>query len=200
MATAVRSSTSAGLSDLGQSVAVDTLDHVVVVGSTYQGSTGSDFAVAKLDSSGELDNTFGGNGRVTTDFRLNDFASDDLGQNVAFDAQGRILVIGYSFSYSGSEDSYASDIDIARYLSGANAAPAAHDSTLTTAEDNSVAGTLFATDGDSPTLTYRIASGAVHGTVTITNINTGAYTYYAGRRLQRTRHLHFQRQRRQPRL
>ena len=166
-----------GPSDFGQSIAVDTQDQVVVAGYSYQGSTGYDFAVAKLDTSGELDNTFGSNGRVTTDFRLSDFASDDFGQNVAFDAQGRILVIGSSFTYSDSGDSYASDIEIARYLTGANAAPAAHDSTLTTAEDNSVAGTLSATDGDSPTLTYRIASGAVHGTVTITNINTGAYTY-----------------------
>ena len=47
-------------------------------------------------------------------------------------------------------------------------------------EDNAISGTAVATDVDSPSLTYSLIGangGAQHGTVTITNAATGAYTY-----------------------
>src|SRR5206468_11965698 len=59
-----------------------------------------------------------------------------------------------------------------------NNGPVASDGTLTTAEDTPKSGALVASDNDSPVLTYSVVdqSGA-HGTVTITNVNTGAYNY-----------------------
>ena len=59
-----------------------------------------------------------------------------------------------------------------------NNGPSATDGTLTTAEDTPKKGTLVASDSDSPTLTYSVVdqTGA-HGTVTITDVNTGAYSY-----------------------
>ena len=59
-----------------------------------------------------------------------------------------------------------------------NNGPLATNGTLTTAEDTPKKGTLVASDSDSPTLTYSVVdqTGA-HGTVTITDVNTGAYTY-----------------------
>src|SRR5206468_2308377 len=59
-----------------------------------------------------------------------------------------------------------------------NDAPVAQDGTLSTTEDMPATGTLVATDMDSPTLTYSLVSTAsAHGTVTITDVHTGAYSY-----------------------
>src|SRR5439155_7394995 len=59
-----------------------------------------------------------------------------------------------------------------------NDVPVAQDGTLTTAEDTLATGTLIATDVENSTLTYSVVSQAnAHGTVTITNVNTGAYSY-----------------------
>jgi VCBS repeat-containing protein len=59
-----------------------------------------------------------------------------------------------------------------------NRVPVASSGTLTVDED-SVAnpGTLVATDADGDALTYSIVTPASHGTATITNAATGAYTY-----------------------
>ena len=62
-------------------------------------------------------------------------------------------------------------------INGTNDAPVASDGSLTTNEDNSKTGTLIASDVDVETLTYSIVANGSKGTATITNINTGAYTY-----------------------
>ena len=65
-------------------------------------------------------------------------------------------------------------------------APTASNATLSTKTNTAATGTLSATDPDSgQTLTYSILAQPAHGTVTITNAATGAYTYtpssgYAG--------------------
>ena len=51
---------------------------------------------------GSLDNTFGTGGKVTTDFG----SSDDGGQSIAIQSDGKILVAGYN--YNG----YNSDFDL----------------------------------------------------------------------------------------
>jgi len=69
---------------------------------------------------------------------------------------------------------------------GSDTAPTANNGALTTTTDTAANGTLSATDPDSgQTLTYSIVTQPTHGTVTITNATTGAYTYapatgYAG--------------------
>src|SRR4029079_16991638 len=58
-----------------------------------------------------------------------------------------------------------------------NHAPVAQNGTLTTNEDTTGSGTLVATDADGNPLTYSIVANGTHGTATVTNASTGAYTY-----------------------
>ena len=59
-----------------------------------------------------------------------------------------------------------------------NNAPVAADGSLTTDEDTPTTGTLAANDVDGDALTYSIVDqSSAHGTVTITNTATGAYSY-----------------------
>jgi hypothetical protein len=55
--------------------------------------------------------------------------------------------------------------------------PVANDGALTVAEDQSANGTLTAIVGNSAVVTYSIVRPPTHGTVTITDATTGAYTY-----------------------
>src|SRR5262245_13514944 len=71
------------------SVAVDSLDRVVVAGYTYAGST-FDFAVARLTAAGALDDSFDGDGKQTIDYLgFNDYAF-----GVADDFVERVVVAG----------------------------------------------------------------------------------------------------------
>ena len=51
----------------------------------------SNFAVARYDSNGSLDSSFGTNGKLTTDFGDNDYVN-----SIALQADGKIVVAGYS--------------------------------------------------------------------------------------------------------
>ncbi len=62
-------------------------------------------------------------------------------------------------------------------VTGVNDAPIATAASFTTNEDTLYSGTLSATDIDSSSFTYSINTNASHGTVTITNASTGAYSY-----------------------
>src|SRR5439155_14370758 len=56
-----------------------------------------------------------------------------------------------------------------------NDAPVANDANATTPEDTPLIGTLVATDVDSAVLTFRIVTGATHGTVVLSV--AGGFTY-----------------------
>jgi hypothetical protein len=58
-----------------------------------------------------------------------------------------------------------------------NVAPVANNGTLSTSEDTAATGLLTGSDGDADPLVYSLVGNAAKGTVTITNISTGAYTY-----------------------
>ena len=77
-----------GGDDSGNGVAIDSNGDIAVVGSTN--ATGTDFAVAKLDSSGALDSSFDADGRVTTDIN----GGGDAAAAVAFDPDHKILAVG----------------------------------------------------------------------------------------------------------
>jgi uncharacterized delta-60 repeat protein len=75
-----------------QAVAIQSDGKIVVVGTTTNNMTRSDFAVARYNVDGRLDTTFGGDGKVTTDFYSQ---SSDTASAVAIQADGKIVVAGY---------------------------------------------------------------------------------------------------------
>src|SRR5262249_6685254 len=74
-------------------LAADGEGRLLVAGSVFD-NNGSDFAVARYNTDGSLDTSFGTNGIITTDLG----SPNDYGNGLALDAQGRILVTGYSWN------------------------------------------------------------------------------------------------------
>jgi len=89
-----------GNNDKGYSLALDDDGNVFVAGYAYTDSN-NDFAVIKLDPSGELATDFGGDGKVTIDI----CGSSDYGQSLALDDDGNVFVAGYA--YTGSNYDFA---------------------------------------------------------------------------------------------
>jgi uncharacterized delta-60 repeat protein len=83
---------------------IDDDGKIVVAGYSYNGSN-YDFALARYNTNGTLDLTFGTGGKVTTDFGT----SDDFALALGIDDDGKIVVAGYS--YNGSKYYFA----LARY-------------------------------------------------------------------------------------
>ncbi len=82
----------------------------VVVGYSDQGATSRDFAVVRYDASGNLDTTFSGDGKLTTDFS----GLSNGARSVALQPDGKIVAAGYA--WNGSNYDFA----IARYDSSGN--------------------------------------------------------------------------------
>ena len=96
-------------SDVGRGVTLDSQGRILVSGYSYQGgTTGYDFAVARLTSSGALDGSFSGDGKQTIDFG----SFDDFGWGVAVDSQDNVLVAGYS-----NQGATGNDFAVARLTS-----------------------------------------------------------------------------------
>ncbi len=60
---------------------------------------------------------------------------------------------------------------------GGNSTPTANNGSVSTPENTAVNGTLSASDTDGDTLTFAVVANPAHGTVTINNAATGAFTY-----------------------
>ncbi|MGH8161437.1 MAG: tandem-95 repeat protein, partial [Gammaproteobacteria bacterium] len=83
-----------------------------------------------------------------------------------------------SFTFKASDgtlDSNTATVSVT--VKAVNHPPVASNGTLTTDENQSASGTLAASDADGDALTFSIVSKPAHGTVTITDASTGAYTY-----------------------
>ncbi|MGX7666376.1 T9SS type A sorting domain-containing protein [Flavobacterium pedocola] len=89
-----------------QSVAVQSDGKIVVVGVAENRLHTDDFALARYNNNGSLDATFGSDGKVTTSF----IGSYSVGQSIAIQGDGKIVVAGYS-----SNGSYDADFAMARY-------------------------------------------------------------------------------------
>jgi uncharacterized delta-60 repeat protein len=87
--------TDIGASDLAHSVALQPDGKIVAAGNSGTGSDGA-FAVARYNTNGTLDTSFGGTGKVTTDIGV----SQDVAYSVAIQPSGKIVAAGYSFSGS----------------------------------------------------------------------------------------------------
>ena len=86
--------TAFGTSDAYGNTALIQNDNKIIVA----GSSNADFALARYNSNGSLDTTFGIDGKVTTDFNLN----TENGFAIAMQTDGKIILIGNSFSDSSN--------------------------------------------------------------------------------------------------
>jgi uncharacterized delta-60 repeat protein len=73
---------------------------------------GYDFALARYKPDGSLDGSFGGDGKVTTDFS----GGNDSAHSIAIDSQGRIVAAGFN----GTPESDLGDFALARFNPAGN--------------------------------------------------------------------------------
>jgi len=92
--------------DYGLSVAIQSDGKILAAGYSHNGSN-NDFAVVRYNSNGTLDNSFGTNGKVTTDIG----GGNDRAYSLAIQSDGKIVVAG------SSPNSPDYDFAIARYNS-----------------------------------------------------------------------------------
>lgn len=90
-----------GNNDKGWSVVIQTDGKILVAGVAEIGP-GNDFALARYDTAGLLDNTFDADGKVTTDF-----GNFDEGRSVTIQPDGKIVVAGYTWDAINSRLDYA---------------------------------------------------------------------------------------------
>lgn len=99
---------STSISDEPYSIALAQSDRLVVVGSSVAQDYSSKVGLARFDANGNLDQTFGSGGRVTTTFMRHAEATA-----VAIQADGKIVVVGAT---SGSAPNAKIHVTLARYL------------------------------------------------------------------------------------
>lgn len=93
-----------GFNDLAQSAIIQNDGKIVLAGYSNNG-VNNDFALARYNSDGSLDTSFGNNGKVTTDIN----AGNDVAQAIIAVANGKLVVTGYS--WNGTND----DVALVRY-------------------------------------------------------------------------------------
>ena len=94
-----------GSHDFANAIAIQTDGRIVAVGQTLDGSD-YDFAAVRYNTDGTLDTTFGGTGKVTTDFGT----TQDIAAGVAIQGDGRIVLAG------NAHTAVAGDVALVRYL------------------------------------------------------------------------------------
>jgi uncharacterized delta-60 repeat protein len=85
--------------DHGIAVGIQTDGKIVVAGST---SSNNDFAVARLNTDGSLDATFDTDGKATPTF-----GGVDVGNDLAIQPDGKIVVVGFTDQGGGATDNFA---------------------------------------------------------------------------------------------
>ena len=140
----------AGSTDFATSVAVQADGRIIVAGQSDTGGGDYDFALARYNVNGSLDTSFNGDGRLTTDFG----SSQDRATSVALQADGKIVVAGYTFN--GSFNVFA----LARYTNTDEPPTFNSTPTISVQENTMVVQTLIATDPETAILTFSLAGGA----------------------------------------
>jgi uncharacterized delta-60 repeat protein len=82
----------AGTSDYASATVLQPDGKILVAGSTNETIGGGNFAVARFNTDGTVDNTFSSDGKTTLDFG----GGDDGGSAIVLQSDGKILVAGYS--------------------------------------------------------------------------------------------------------
>lgn len=90
-----------GLSNSGEQlkrvdIAIDSVGSVLLVGTVKEDVIGREVGVVRLTTEGVLDNTFDGDGIVTTKVAPDGENDNNYGNGIAIDEQGRILIAGIS--------------------------------------------------------------------------------------------------------
>ena len=136
----------AGGEDSAASVAVQGDGKIVVAG-----TSDGDFALARYNSDGSLDRSVNGDGKLTTDFG----SSQDRVTSMALQADGKIVVAGYTFN--GSFNVFA----LARYVIPVlNESPTITSANSVSVPENTTAiQTVTATDPENDTLSYLLDGG-----------------------------------------
>ena len=99
-----RIQTNFGLNERGFGVAIQADGKIVIAGESDLSGSRYDFALARYNINGSLDTSFDGDGRLTTQFNLN----NSIARDVLIEPDGKIIAAGYS--------NWASvDISAARY-------------------------------------------------------------------------------------
>ena len=83
--------------DKAMSMALQTDGKIVLAGYALKQSDDNDFAVVRYNANGTLDKTFGKEGKAITDIGN----SDDYGEAIAIQPDGKIIVAGYSAGNAG---------------------------------------------------------------------------------------------------
>ena len=81
------------------SMAIQSDGKIVVAGNSYNVSD-SDFALARFNTDGSLDTSFGTDGKLTTFFNA---SYDDYATSVKIQSDGKIVVIGETYNAAGSD-------------------------------------------------------------------------------------------------
>ncbi|HKA17046.1 MAG TPA: hypothetical protein VKN18_01910 [Blastocatellia bacterium] len=93
--------------DAAEAVIVLSDGRIVAAGRAFRSGTDSDFALASFKPNGKPDASFGGSGKLTTDFD----GGVDQALDIAIDLKGRLVVAG-----SAVGANFSADFAIARYL------------------------------------------------------------------------------------
>ncbi|MBL0128817.1 MAG: T9SS type A sorting domain-containing protein [Flavobacteriales bacterium] len=97
------------LDDFGFGIALQSDGRLLIAGVVGTGATTNDFGIARYTTSGLLDLSFGGTGKVVTPIG----ALDDQARSIAIQPNGRILVAGHAFLSSINS---GTDFAIVRYM------------------------------------------------------------------------------------
>jgi uncharacterized delta-60 repeat protein len=89
--------------DQANGIALQSDGKIIVAGTTHGAAAQSaDFAVARLTADGTLDETFGGAGKATIEFNLDNGVGDDDVDAVAIEADGTIVLAGSAQTTDGA--------------------------------------------------------------------------------------------------
>ena len=95
--------------DFAEAVAIQPDGKIVVAGAAFSSATDFDFALARYNSNGSLDTSFGSGGKITIDFG----GTQDQALGIALQPNGKIILVGSRLDISTSNRDWA----LARYNS-----------------------------------------------------------------------------------
>jgi len=151
--------------DFADSIAIEADGKIVAAG--YTDPPKSDFALARYNSDGSLDTSFGGTGKITTDFSR----SEAQARSVAIQADGKLVAAGYSGHTSQH------DFTLVRYgtpCGSPTPTPTPTPAMITVKVGTAPSGRSFSVDGDTyaSNHTFSWVAGSSH-TIATTSPQTG---------------------------